>query len=240
MDNGVFISLIKGGPARIVISLSWDPISREEFVKQPRIYRPGAAGLWDRFLTLLDYISFMQISRSYYKYNYDRIVKFKDETARDVGFRHYDLDLYCYIYDVRNELITPIGPESRSAIDRSGKIYHSGDNFSGHGYDEQIHIETNGLPDQYMHFILAVKSDCRYNLNQINNIQLKIADSKTGKVFLETVLNKSGEGEPFGYVVASLHRIKNNLIITPVHEFVDDNEDWGRLLRKYTGEPSSP
>lgn len=240
MADAASISLLKNGPNRIVISLSWDPISREEFVKQPRIYRSGAAGLWDRFLTVLDYISFMQISRSYYKYNYDRIVKFKDETARDVGFRHYDLDLYCYIYDIRNELITAIGPESRSAIDKSGKIYHSGDNFSGHGYDEQIHIETGGLPNQYMHFVLAVKSDCRYNLNQISNIQLKIADSKTGQAYFNATLNKSGEGDPFGYVVASLHRIKNDLTVTPIHEFVDDNADWGRILRKYTGEPLSP
>lgn len=224
---------MKDGPARIAISLSWDPIAQEDFVRQRRIYRSGAVGIWDRLLNLIDCFSFRQISRSYYKYNYNRVQKYKDTEKRDAYFAHYDLDLYCYIYDSRYELVTVIGPESLCAIDKSGKVYHSGDNFSGHGFDEQVHIQTDHLPIEYTYFVFAVKSDCRYHLNEINNIVFKVEDSKSGQIYSEVQLHKLNEKDPYGYAVALLKNETGHFTMRFIHAFLDVENDWKKLLRQY-------
>ena len=81
-----------------------------------------------------------------------------DDATRETDDPSFDLDLLCYGFDEDGHCKDYVTPNAYNAIDKSEKIYHSGDDMDGVGDldDEQIHIELKDIDDHYNHFFFQI------------------------------------------------------------------------------------
>ncbi|MBL4804244.1 MAG: TerD family protein [Alphaproteobacteria bacterium] len=157
-----------------------------------------------------------------------------DPDHRDKEFEGFDLDLYCYIFDEHGEMVEKIGPDYKDVVSEDGKVYHSGDDFSGiGGYDdEQIYIETKKLPENYKHFLFVVKSDCKFNLNDISDPVVRIADGKTNEDFLKEDIQPAANISASALIFAHMAEVNDSWTITNISEFADADYDIAAYFKE--------
>jgi len=210
-DESVELQVSPDGKRRIVIGLSWDP--KEENSKT-----------W-ALKNLINSISFSVTK--------ERLMEKLDIPGRDIHYTLFDLDLYCFAFDKNGDLKAQVDVLAWNAIDASKKIYHSGEDMDGMGGpdDEQVHIELNGLPDDYNDFFFVVESDSRHNLSQVTNAHIRLADSKTEKDQLRVDITKLPENEEFAFIFCRLHKKEGRWMIQNLSKFINFQEDWPAYLK---------
>lgn len=160
-----------------------------------------------------------------------------DPDHRDTDFEGFDLDLYCYIFDEQGALVEKVGPDYKDVVSEGGEVYHSGDDFSGLGGldDEQIYIETKKLPENYKHFLFVVKSDCKFNLNDISDPVVRIADGKTNEDFLKEDIRPAANMNASALIFAHMAEVNDNWTITNISEYADAEFDVPAYFKENLG-----
>ena len=135
---------------RVLIGLSWD-MKEFEKIKLPKpqvMFIKSAMQEVENIVHRYRTFKFM-----------DRPVNENDDPdARDSDFGHFDIDLYCYIFDENGEHVDTVEPEYKKLINDSETDYLSGDDFTGlgGGDNEQIYINTKQLPVSSTHLLIVV------------------------------------------------------------------------------------
>ena len=204
---------------RVLIGLSWD-MKQFEKIKLPK----------PQIMFVKSTIE--EIENIIHRY---RTFKFMDRPvnehdapdARDDDFGHFDIDLYCYIFDENGEHVDTVEPDYKNLIDESETVYHSGDDFSGlgGGDDEQIYIETKKLPANYKHFLFVVKSDCAFSLDEVQNTTIRVADSKTNDDFIKADISPAANLNAAAFVFAHMAEIDGTWTLTNIGEYADADFD---------------
>lgn len=120
----------------------------------------------------------------------------------------FDLDLVCLIYNREGVLIDAVSPFDNEVIDRSGKIYHSGDETKGvsSGDDEAISVELKDLPEDIHGLVFFATVQSRHDYSQIPNTEFCVVDSMTNEDFDRRLLPpEDGRGKT-AYVYLALRR----------------------------------
>src|SRR5687768_12500605 len=113
------------GERRIVIGLAWNP-RREDSPKS--VSTPSSSSnIFSRFFRGLKNQTSDTVSAYQKLHNFETSVNQNDSEGQDVDFKHFDLDLYCHVYNDQGELAALVGPEYENAADQFIKIYHSGE-----------------------------------------------------------------------------------------------------------------
>lgn len=171
-----------------------------------------------------------------------KYTKTEDAAGRDAKSSAYDLDLDCYIFDQNMQFKCLVGTEDDKLIDPSKKVYHTGDDMGGSSGpdDEQLFVETNGLPPDYHHFYFVVKCDSKYTFSQYDNATIRLADSKTNESQLECRLSpvKNHTGDTTGqgmynYLFCRVSRAGDGWTFTAVDEYLPENFEWENWLPRY-------
>jgi stress response protein SCP2 len=231
--------LTKEGAQRFLVGLSWDPRDASDF-KVKVSDGPRKGSITSRILHILlapfEFIRVLFLSSAKLvvsDMHNNTLKKDSDEAGRDVKAEQYDLDLDCYIYDADLNLKTVVGVEDGELIDKSKRIYHSGDNQGGGGGgdDEKLYVETAGLPADYHHIYFVVKSDCKFSMAEFKNPSIRLADSKSDAVALQNSLHPP-EGMPkvYNYIFCRVSRDGEGWSFENIDEFMDDNVKWEELL----------
>lgn len=150
----------------------------------------------------------------------------------------YDLDLACVMYDAYNEAIDGVSGRADETIDRSGHVYHSGDDMSGHGDhdDEAISVELKDFPDDVHHIVFVVESQGGHTFGEINMPEVRIADAKTDEDQFFISLDEQADGaDKTAYVFARLFRKNGQWMIHYIGDYYigEDIEDWIDTLDQY-------
>lgn len=176
-----------------------------------------------------------------------------DAKGRDKKSEAYDLDLDCYIFDKDGGFIRVVGTEDAAYIDPSKKIYHTGDDQTGGGGpdDEQVYVETRGLPPEYAQLYFVVKCDSKFDFSQYDSPRVRIADSKQGESQLECRLGPADTGDDAGkgkynYVFCRVLREAgtgpadeagqegDRWYVTAIDAYLDEGVDWQQALPQLT------
>lgn len=149
---------------------------------------------------------------------------------------HHDLDLSCYIYDSSKGFMECVSTETDHHIDKSGQIYHSGDNEEGigDGDDEQISVELKDLPPgiHYIVFIATVKSG--HVFGEVDSPEIRLADGYSDHDFLKTPLSPEEGREKSAFVFARITRTGDDEWSTHnISEYTDIAENWAEFLKQY-------
>lgn len=236
----VVLDLSPEGKSRIVIGLSWDPLDAgwfdpanrktpdwavdESDTPQEKSVREKAYMISEIIPSVL--FAFHTLGRNKAQDNPE---------GREDGYNHFDLDLYCHIYDSDGNHKAQIGPEAEIMIDASKTLYHSGEDYSGIGGpdDEQIHIETRDLPDGYDNFIITVTSDNRFSFDEVDDPFIRIADSKTENDQLKMSIKPPANLDAYAFVFARIFKENDQWYVQNISEFVDFEQDWPEFLKRY-------
>ncbi len=219
---------------RVLIGLSWDVKDELEKVELE-------VGDWVPFRKYAqaaeDWIHESVYAFRTMQYRHKDVNHYDAPEARDSDFDGFDLDLYCYIFDDHGELVEKIGPDYEDVISEEGQVYHSGDDFSGMGGpdDEQIYIETKKLPENYKHFLFVVKSDCKFNLNDISDPVIRIADGKTNEDFLKEDIKPPANVNASALIFAHMAEVNDNWTITNISDFADADLDIPKYFKDNLG-----
>ena len=92
--------------------------------------------------------------------------------------QQHDLDLSCFVYDADGNYIDFVGPMAQDSMDQSGAIYHSGDDATGSGDndDEAISCELARVPDDVAQIIFVVEIRSKHIFADIAKPEFRIAD----------------------------------------------------------------
>jgi stress response protein SCP2 len=232
------LAITQEGARRILVGLDWDAkevSSVDDMIRtMPKKGDKGRAAFFllspFYFLRTLFLSSVNIIAKGYY----NQAVNKQDGAGRDKNATAFDLDLDCYIFDDDKNLVFHVCTENGNFADPSRKVYHSGDNMSGLGGpdDEQVMIETNGLPDNYRHLFLVVKSDSKYSLEEVHSPHVRLADSKTNENLIENTITPPAHFNAHGYVFCHIFRDGDKWKARNMDEYADsgDGIDWPAFL----------
>lgn len=161
----------------------------------------------------------------------------EDAIGRDRESPTYDLDLDCYVFGADKALKAVITVEDNAVIDPSGKVYHSGENYSGQGGpdDEQLFVETAGLPEDYRHFFFVVKSDSSHPLGGIPGIKARLADGKSNANALENAVAPP-DAVAYAYVFCHVFRDVGGWKFRNIDEYDGDGVEWEQRLAALIGD----
>ncbi len=254
-EKGAEINLILSPlpPRRILIGLGWDP----KDAPQAKAYLPDASsdflGILMRIVsfpvTLVTSLNKLIRDEGYLAESEKTTVLEElkstvsggplivdDAVGRDVNSSAYDLDLYCYVLGADGLVKAIVGTDDNEEIDASQKITHSGDNRSGlgGGDDEQIFVETIGLPDDYQHLFFVVVSDSKYRLDQIPNATVRLADSRTNSDILKCSINPPADAVAYSYAFCHVFRDGDGWKLRNMDEYGGDT-DWPTFLSAKIG-----
>ena len=215
---------------RILIGLSWDMdeldrIKLEQFIP------------FQRYIChVTDYVEDMIHAGRLYNYYRKNTNEHDDPNKRNVEFNRFDLELYCYVFNNKKELIEVISPDFKQAIDNSETIYSTGEDFTGFGGldDEQIYIETKHMPEHYKHFIICVRSDCKFDLNDIKNPILRIADSKTNTDFFKCEIGTNDDQEHSALIAAHIYQKDGQWCVKNIGHYDDFSIDVSAYFQDKT------
>lgn len=162
----------------------------------------------------------------------------KVEGSFNVVTETYDLDLVCLIFDASGTLIDAVSPDPQESIDRSGKIYHGGDETRGVGDtdDETISVELKDLPAPIHHLVFLAICQSGHSFERIAAPQARIMDGLTDVELLRSDLGKPGAPGKTACVIARLHRGgPEGWMLHNILEFRVDRkvEDWGAEVRPF-------
>lgn len=221
-NETVPLQVTKKARERILVALNWEPRELTKEEKHNRTLR-GLKDVLNGNIFLL-------------AHNIRKIGEKTDSPdGRETSDTAYDLDLCCYGYDRDGNFALLIDTDAWNAIDESGKIYHSGDNmegYSGHD-DEQIYIELKDLPDQYTDFVFVIKSDCAHELDVLETVSARVADSFTNSDLLHIDMAALEDKGNYAYVFSHIHKRNGEWFLKNISEFTDFENDWPEYLKKY-------
>ncbi len=169
-----------------------------------------------------------------------KYTKTTDAKGRDIKSSAYDLDLDCYIFDQNMKFKVLVGTEDDALVDPSKKVYHTGDDQGGSGGpdDEQVFVETNGLPEDYHHLYFVVKCDSKLTFSKYVNAKVRIADGKDHESQAECKISpaegekddKTGEGQ-FNYIFCHVYRAEGGgWKYELIDQYVPEGVDWENSL----------
>ncbi len=220
--NSQSIELVPSTHGRILIGLSWDARDLTDKEKH-KVALSGLKDLLSGSIWLL-------------KANYSRLMEKMDKEERDHADANFDLDLSCYLYDDKGEVVGLVAPDAWHAITETGHVYHSGEDMDGIGGpdDEQVYIHTNGLPENIRDVFVVVQSDCAHSLKNVLNPAIHVTDSKADKALLKVQIDKLPDNDKYAFVFCRLHRDESNKWrMTNISHFTDFDQDWPEYLKQF-------
>ncbi|MGB4106859.1 MAG: TerD family protein [Alphaproteobacteria bacterium] len=135
----------------------------------------------------------------------------------------HDLDLGCLLFDEKKGLIGSVSTLPGYAADKSGHVYHSGDNIAGEGDgdDEQVSVELLKLDPSihYIMFIASIKSG--HTFGEIDSPEIRLADGYSNHNFLTTSLNHLEGKAKSAFAFASIYRAHEGWNIHNVSTYID-------------------
>lgn len=153
--------------------------------------------------------------------------------------QQHDLDITCFVFDENGEYIDFVGAEAQDSMDQSGAIYHSGDDMTGEGdeEDEFITVELAGLPDDAAHIAFVVEVRSNHVFGDIRNPFTRIVDSMTHEELFRTDITQEGK-DSTAYIFARLYRDSASKTGWSLHYIgdypdVSQIENWGEYLTRY-------
>ncbi|MCB9979190.1 MAG: TerD family protein [Rhodospirillales bacterium] len=222
-EKGKSIPLLYSREARqrIIVALNWD--SRMQTQTSARKSKPAAPA---------------QKQASPEEEGYENPHIHKVEGNFQTVTETYDLDLVCLIFDSEGTLIDAVSPDPQESIDRSGKIYHGGDETRGVGDtdDETISVELKDLPAPIHHLVFLAICQSGQSFEKIATPQARIMDGLTDVELLRSDLGKPGAPGKTACIIARLHRGgPEGWMIHNILEFRIDRkvEDWGAEVRPF-------
>lgn len=143
---------------------------------------------------------------------------------------HHDLDLACYIYDSKYQLISYVSAEAGQSIDQTGKVYHSGDNLEGigEGDDEEISVELKDIDESFHHILFAAHIRTGHSFAEIDDCQIRLADGYTDHNFLIRELDDEVDSDKNTYVFCMISRTDHDEWRL---RYLDDLTDNGKDLQ---------
>jgi tellurium resistance protein TerD len=203
------------GKQRILVGLQWDPPT-PDWEKQSGTPPGTKRNFFTDVLVSICKLNYIN------KQTKDRD-KEGDKDGRDHEYLFFDLDLYAFILDDNGQYIDMVGPENENMIEISNNIYHSGEDFSGHGGgdDEQIFVELKNIPDHYKNIILVVTSDSQYTLDEINGPLIRIADSKTNQDLIKASITPPPGSQAYAYFFANIYKNDDKWYLKNIDEYGD-------------------
>ena len=154
--------------------------------------------------------------------------------------QQYDLDILALMFDKNQNFLDFVGAEAQDSLDRSGKIYHSGDDQTGEGDtdDEFITAELAELPDAIEHIVFVVEVRSNHTFGDLDTVA-RIVDSFSHNLLLETDVGvENAVRGSKAFVFARIARDTGSPTGWMVHhigEYPDLSQvsDWGSYLKKY-------
>lgn len=136
---------------------------------------------------------------------------------------NHDLDLACLTFDEHRNLLGTISPAVGAPTDRSGRIYHSGDNVAGEGDgdDEQVSVELLKLDPSihYIMFVATIKSG--HTFGEIDSPEIRLADGYSNHNFLITPLTHLEGKAKSAFAFASIYRKEEGWNIHNISTYID-------------------
>ncbi len=146
-----------------------------------------------------------------------------------------DLDLTCILYDANGHCLGDVSSEAARSIDRSGAVYHSGDDVTGlgKGDDETISVELIKLPGNIHHAVFVVDMKTNHTFGQIRNPEIRIADGMTNQNQLDVKFNNGGNNN--AYIFAHLARNESAWMLHYIGQFIDTASvsDWSEVIKPH-------
>lgn len=224
-EKGKSIPLLYSREARqrMVVALNWD--SRLQTMTPARKSKPAAP---------VQKLSTLEPGEEGYENPHVHKVEGNFQTVTEA----YDLDLVCLIFDTEGTLIDAVSPDPEEAIDRSGKVYHGGDETRGVGDsdDETICVELKDLPESIHHLVFLAICQSGQSFDRIASPRARVIDGLTGVVLLDSDLGKPGAPGKTACIIARLHRggpegwMIHNILDFRVDRTIDD---WSAEVRPF-------
>ncbi len=136
---------------------------------------------------------------------------------------YHDLDLGCLLFDSGKKPIGGGALAPGGLIDRTGHIYHSGDNVAGvgEGDDQQVSVELLKLDTaiDYILFTAIIKSG--HTFGEIHSPEIRIADGYSNHNFLQTALTHQEGRIKSAFAFASIYRKDGGWNIHNISTYLD-------------------
>ncbi len=215
------LEITKEAKHRVLIGLSWNPKELSASEKRGQML----SGIQDVLFGNIFLV----------KANMNRIHEKMDRSGRDTNDPNHDLDLICFVYDENGKMISLVDPDAWNAVDNTGQIYHSGDDYTGEGGndDEQVHIELRDLPKSIHEFFIVVQSDCTDTIDKIDSPVIRVCDSISNTDLLKVNLEDEKNNDKYGYVFCRIFRDQDDWKIQNISEFCSFEENWEEHFKKY-------
>jgi len=160
-------------------------------------------------------------------YLIDNQQKSEDLPGRDKKYGQFDIDLHCFVFNQNKEFLFEIDPTPEKMLNPGDpmSIYHSGEETDGAGVfdDETICIETNKLKEEYCYFAFAVANDCAYDFDKINNLEVRLVNSKDEKTVHQSKINSN---EADGFIYCYVYKENSKWFYKTIEEYVKFDEQW--------------
>lgn len=152
----------------------------------------------------------------------------------------FDADLIALIFDEKRELVDAVSPLPEENVDRSSKIYHSGDERAGVSGDddEVISVELKDLPDYIHHIVFLVTAQSGHDFAQIVNPQARIVDSLSNRELLNVSMGGKAAKGMTGFIFAAISRGgETGWVLQNISEYRVDAEigDWAAEVVPFLG-----
>lgn len=146
----------------------------------------------------------------------------------------HDMDLACVMYDAKGDFLDGVSGRPEETTDQSGKIYHSGDDDTGMGDqndDEAVFLEMKDFPADVAHVVFVVEMQSKHTFQDIEKPTVHIADAKTGNVQFGAEMT----GDFTAFAFARLFRDGSDWKLQYIGDYYYGSEvaDWVDTLQKY-------
>jgi stress response protein SCP2 len=161
-----------------------------------------------------------------------------DDSVRETEYRLYDLDLVCYFFDKEN-ILRAIAPSEKNLISPDGKIYHSGEDFTGQGVydDETIYFNLKNAHENNASYFIAVISDCKHDFGTLDNSPIiRIVDSRYEKNLHEFKIEVTSNSamRKYAYLHGKMSRHSNEWYFESINLFFETEEEMLKYLKSKT------
>ncbi|MCK5285594.1 MAG: TerD family protein [Alphaproteobacteria bacterium] len=152
-------------------------------------------------------------------------INFMQKSLAFLGIKktNHNLDLSCQIYDSDKNLIDAVTVNKGEGKDKTGFIYHSGDNKTGFDYgdDEEISAELLRLPDYIQHLVFIAFISSGHSFCEVAKAEIHIADGYSNHDFLRASFARDVAKDSSFYLFAHIYRKNNGWMLHNIDEFFD-------------------
>lgn len=149
----------------------------------------------------------------------------------------HDLDLSCFTYDKDHNPIDIITGNPNEISDKTGAIYHSGDDKDGlgSGDDEQISVELSNLPAEVNHIIFKASIKSNHNFGDVAEPEIRIVDAYSQRSIAKKQLTDPEGHKASRYIFAEIYKTNNKWNIHHIGEYLSwgSNSSWQRKLTAF-------